>query len=93
MPSKLATVIPETIPATAAVTFPRWQANSANSLIELSKGQTLMKVAENSFNYNVLGVSGFKALADMIECSKCFSYSYELLDDAVTAMEELVQNG
>jgi len=78
---------------TAAVIFPRWQANSASSLIELSKGQTLMKVAENSFNYNVLGVSGFKALADMIECSKCFSYSYELLDDAVTAMEELVQNG
>jgi hypothetical protein len=76
-----------------AVIFPRWQAGAASSLSELPKGQTLLKVAENSFNYNVLGVAGFNALADTIDRCRCYAYSYEFLDDAVETMERLVQNG
>jgi HprK-related kinase A len=76
-----------------AVVFPRWHATSVSSLNELPKGQTLLKVAANSFNYNVLGAQGFNALADMVENCRCFSYSYSKLDDAIDAMEQLVTNG
>jgi hypothetical protein len=77
----------------SAVIFPRWQAGKASSLSELPKGQTLLKVAENSFNYNVLGVAGFNVLADTIDRCQCYAYSYEFLDDAVETMERLAQNG
>lgn len=77
----------------SAVIFPRWQAGASSSLSDLPKGQTLLKVAENSFNYNVLGVAGFNALANMIDRCRCYAYSYEFLDDAVETMERLVQNG
>ena len=76
----------------AAVIFPRWQAGAASSLIEIPKGQTLLRVAENSFNYNVLGIAGFNTLADMIDRCRCYAYSYELLDDAVETIGGLVQN-
>lgn len=77
----------------AAVIFPRWQAGATSSLSDLPKGQTLLKVAENSFNYNVLGVAGFNALADMICRCRCHTYSYEFLDDALETMELVAQNG
>ncbi|MER2506217.1 MAG: HprK-related kinase A [Azonexus sp.] len=77
----------------SAVIFPRWQAGVASSLSELPKGQTLLKVAENSFNYNVLGITGFNALADTINRCRCYAYTYEFLDDAVETMELVVQDG
>jgi HprK-related kinase A len=77
----------------SVVVFPRWQAGVESLLSELPKGQTLLKIAENSFNYNVLGVVGFNTLADTIDRCRCYAYSYEFLDDAVETMERLVQNG
>lgn len=74
------------------VIFPRWQAGAASSLSEIPKGQALLRVAENSFNYNVLGIAGFNTLADMIDRCRCYAYSYELLDDAVETIGGLVQN-
>lgn len=57
----------------------------------IAKGPALMSVAENSFNYNVLGPKGFELLAEVIDNCRCYNYSYTSLDDAVT-MERLVQN-
>jgi HprK-related kinase A len=74
------------------IVFPRYQAGAKSALQVLSKGQSLLKVAENSFNYNVLGSVGFDRLADTIDRCRCYSYLYEFLDDAILTMERLVQD-
>ena len=76
----------------ACVVFPRWQARAGNHLETIAKGPALMSVAENSFNYNVLGPKGFELLAEVIDNCRCYNYSYTSLDDAVATMERLVQN-
>ncbi len=74
------------------VVFPRYQAGAESSLKVLPKGRALLRVAENSFNYNVLGSAGFDVLANTIDQCRCYEYSYEFLDDGVSTMERLVQD-
>lgn len=66
------------------IVFPRFD-RSANaiSLKSLSKGPTLLKVAENSFNYNVLGNQAFNALCDVIQDCRCDELIYSDLNKAL----------
>ena len=77
----------------AAVIFPRYQHGAETRLSALSKGRTLMKVAENSFNYHILGLAGFGRLADTIERCDCYEFVYQHLDEAVAIMEQIASNG
>ncbi len=66
------------------IVFPRFD-RSANaiSLKSLSKGPTLLRVAENSFNYNVLGNQAFNALCDVIQDCRCDELIYSDLNKAL----------
>lgn len=77
----------------AAVVFPRYQADAETQLSALPKGQALMKVASNSFNYSVLGSAGFTLLADTIEKCDCHDFTYSRLDEAMHVMERILSNG
>jgi hypothetical protein len=55
--------------------------------LEISKAQTLMRLAENCFNYPVLGAAGFNCLADTVERSRCFTAIYSDLDDIIVSLE------
>jgi len=44
------------------IIFPKYQQNTVTSLLPLSKARTFMRVAENSFNYSLLGHQGFQVL-------------------------------
>lgn len=81
-------------PARAAfIVFPRYEAQAATSLVPLAKARAFMGVAENAFNYQVLGVRGFKALGDLIESTAAFEFRYSKLDEAVTLFERLAKEG
>ena len=73
----------------AVVVFPKYEAQSATVLQPLSKGRALIKLAENSFNYNILGVHGFQALARLIDASACYDFKYSCLDEAIALFTEL----
>lgn len=72
-----------------AVVFPHYQPNSELNFEPISKGETMMKLAENCFNYPVLGVDGFHCLTNVADRSFGRSLSYSRLDDAIAALDKL----
>jgi len=53
------------------IIFPRYSVGAKNNLRALDKGQTVIKLADNAFNYNVLVSQDFKDLCDVVENSSC----------------------
>lgn len=70
-----------------AVVFPTYRAEAQTDYKEVSKALTLMRLAENCFNYPVLGAAGFNCLADTVERSNCYTLSYSNLDEAIAELE------
>lgn len=77
----------------ALIVFPRYEHGAATSLAPLSKARAFMGVAENAFNYQVLGERGFMALAGLIESTTAFEFRYSQLDEAVQLFERLAREG
>ena len=70
-----------------AIVFPTYRAGAKTEYVEISKGQTVMRLAENCFNYPVLGAAGFNCLADAAERSRCHTAIYSELDDIIASLE------
>lgn len=78
------------IPANPAkLIFPKYLQGSKTNPTPLSKSRALLKVAENCFNYNILGVQGFNSLGDLIDASDCYEFNYSCLEEAVALFAEL----
>lgn len=71
------------------VIFPRYEAGAATSLTDESKAQAFMSVADNAFNYSLLGERGFASLAGLIDASACHRFVYSQLDEAVDVFNNL----
>lgn len=71
------------------VIFPKYRQGSKTEFTPLSKGQTLLKLAENSFNYSVLGLAGFNALGKLCDKTDGFEFSYSNLDEAIALFTDL----
>lgn len=78
-------------PARAAwIVFPRWRGGDGGcAMTPVGKGHAFMRLAENTFNYNVLGTTAFETLAAIIEDSAACDFTYSDLDDAVAAFAAL----
>ena len=78
------------IPAKPAkLIFPKYLEGSKTDLAPLSKSHALLKLAENCFNYNILGVQGFNSAGDLIDTSDCYEFKYSCLEEAVALFTEL----
>ncbi len=74
------------------VIFPRYQADQQQIKVEqLSQHQIFMQLAENSFNYSVLGATGFETMAKLVNQTKGFQICYNNGDHAIKMLEELCQ--
>ena len=72
------------------IIFPKYTAGAEPCLAPLTKAKTLMKVAENSFNFSVLGLQGFKVLGELVSKCTCYEFSYQSLDEARETLESLI---
>jgi HprK-related kinase A len=73
----------------AWIIFPTYVAGADARLDALAPARTFMQVAENAFNYSVLGHAGFDAMARLIGASAGYRFSYSRLDDAVDVFARL----
>jgi hypothetical protein len=71
------------------VIFPRYEAGAATSLTSVSKARAFMRVADNAFNYSLLGERGFASLAGLIDASHCHDFIYSKLDEALDVFDNL----
>lgn len=65
------------------VIFPKYQADATARLEALPRSRAFMRVADNAFNYSLLGTKGFETLAGLIDASLCYDFTYSNLDDAI----------
>lgn len=77
-------------PARAAwVVFPRYVARAPATLTARPKADAMMEMGRNAFNYSLLGLDGFNALAGVVDACRCFDFSYGQLEEAIAAFEDL----
>lgn len=74
------------------VVLPRYSAGSPPTLKQKGRARTSMLVAEQSFNYDVLGRRGFDAVTALLDACEGFELEYSQLDDAVGIFERLAES-
>lgn len=73
------------------VIFPKYVPDAKAELTPRSKANSMLELGRNSFNYMVLGLTGFEILSDVITASDCYDFRYSELADAVTIFDQLAQ--
>lgn len=73
----------------AKVIFPKYKQGHITELRPLSKARTLLKLAENCFNYSALGKMGFEQLGQLCDNVDCYEFNYSNLEEAIALFTEL----
>ena len=75
------------------IVFPQWRAGAPATLLEVPRARAHLRLAENAFNYSLLGEAGFQTVARLVEQVRTVDFSYGVLDDAIAAFERLLAEG
>ncbi len=67
----------------AWIVFPKYTAGAEARLTPRDPGQTALYLAQNAFNYSVLGRAGFETLTAVVDGCRCYDFEYSQLDDAI----------
>ena len=73
----------------AWIVFPKWRAAAPAELVPVAQARAHLRLAENAFNYSLLGANGFTAAARLIAATRTFDFSYGALGDAMDVFERL----
>jgi HprK-related kinase A len=77
-------------PATPAwLVFPTFAKGAAAELTRLPKARAFFRLANCSFNYESLGIRGFRTLSRMIDACDAYEFRYASLDDALSLLGAL----
>lgn len=71
------------------IIFPKYIAGAPAELTPRTRGHSVLELGSNSFNYTLLGRTGFEALTELVAASDCYRFSYGQLDEAVALFERL----
>lgn len=71
------------------IIFPKFEAGAPTELSERSKGRSFIEIANNAFNYSVLGVTGFEVLTHVVDRARCYDFKYSNLDEAIAVFNSL----
>ncbi|MGX4641078.1 HprK-related kinase A [Massilia sp. SYSU DXS3249] len=74
----------------AWIVFPKWHAGAAAELAPVPQARAHLRLAENAFNYSLLGAKGFTAAARLIGGTRTFDFRYGALEDAMAVFERLL---
>ena len=75
-----------------AVVFPKYVSEAATEITEFSKARTTLELAEQTFNFGVLGEHAFNVITDMVDDCACLKFEYSDLDDGIRTLHSLVAN-
>lgn len=68
--------------------FPRYAADASLSLRTMKKAEIFMALADNAFNYTLLGETGFSTLARIVDQTDGLHAEYNNLEAIVAALDE-----
>ncbi len=78
--------------AIAAIVFPDFQAGAPATLQALEPATAFLKLAGNSFNYEIVGERAFRTVAAIVRRAPCRMLRYGDLDAAHAALDALLQD-
>ncbi len=73
----------------AWIVFPKYEANAPATFSPYSKAHTCLRVAQESFNYDIHGREGFDAVTRIVNSCDCYEFSYGSLEDAAREFSSL----
>lgn len=73
----------------AWVVFPKYTVGAETSLTPLKKARAFFRLADNSFNYDILGAQGFRMTCDLVDNADCYEFTYSSLDEAMACLGNL----
>lgn len=73
----------------AWIVQPAFDPDGPDELRPAGRAETFMALAENAFNYNVLGTEGFDLLAATVDRCECFRLAYSSLAGSTGHLERL----
>ena len=76
-----------------AIVFPQWEADAPATLEPVPRARLFMRVADNAFNYTLLGARGFATLAGLAERSAGYAFRYSRLEQALEIFDALAGPG
>lgn len=71
------------------IVFPKWVKGASLDLQPISKGESLMFLATNAFNYELLGEAAFRTVGGLVNTADCYRLIYSDLDEATRRLNEL----
>lgn len=83
----------ERIAQPRCIVFPSYQAGAGVQLQPHDKAQTLLRVAQDAFNYSILGTTGFETLSQLVDVCSSHSLTYSDMDGAIARIDQLVVEG
>lgn len=72
-----------------SLVFPRYATNEPQRLLRRSRTESFIIAAYHSFNYSLLGETGFDALRRLVDNTACYDLTYHDLDWAIAAMNDI----
>ncbi|AUC89096.1 HprK-related kinase A [Alteromonas sp. MB-3u-76] len=73
-----------------AVVSPKYKANTQLAINKLNSMQLFALLVKNSFNYSVLGVSGFKTIEEIVRQSEGYSVNYSDFEQIIPFLSGLI---
>ena len=77
--------------STTALVFPRYSPDDPQGLSKRRRTDSFLLAAYHSFNYSLLGDTGFNVMKNLVDEVECFDLIYGDIDWAVDAMNTLVE--
>ncbi|MEQ1869347.1 MAG: HprK-related kinase A [Vicinamibacterales bacterium] len=71
------------------VVFPKYVPGARTTIERVARAQALVRLADESFNYNQFGRVGYDRLVDIVRASDCYSLEYSDLDDLLPRLAAL----
>jgi len=75
------------------IVYPKYEAGSETLLEPHGKGDSLVQLASNSFNSQVLGSQGYETLARLTAATDAFDFRYSKLEEAIHIFDRLCAGG
>ncbi|MEX2216150.1 MAG: HprK-related kinase A [Phycisphaeraceae bacterium] len=72
------------------IVFPSYRQGVGLQLEPFSKARTLLRVAQDAFNFSILGTTGFETLASLVDASDCYTIVYSDMEAAISTLNELI---
>ena len=73
------------------IVFPKFEAGAPGRLLPIERARSFMRLVENTFNYDVFGAEGFGLLGSLVDRSRCFTFEYGDLAEAVALFDRLAR--